>query len=195
MVFISLRSKQRTGRCHDGQSGQTIRAFNPVHNRGAAARLTLRVALDRNRHFTSYSDYYQAMKLSPSNDPSNHSKTGCRLVFAISLVAACFLAVASSPAKAAQSDGALPPPYVLDTGLLSRSISFENPTGEPGAGGKAASNLGPGRKGAPARDIKPGETVQLCDIKGPGVIRHMWMTTEGAPLVQRACIIRVWWEG
>ena len=31
-------------------------------------------------------------------------------------------------------------PYLLDTGLVSRSISFENPTGAPGEGGKAASN-------------------------------------------------------
>ena len=28
-------------------------------------------------------------------------------------------------------------PYLLDTGLLSRSICFENPTGAPGEGGKA----------------------------------------------------------
>ena len=72
-------------------------------------------------------------------------------------------------------------PYQLDTGLISRSISFENPTGAPSEGGKAASNLGPGRKGAPSRDIKPGETVQLCDIAGPGTIRHIWMTTTGDP--------------
>jgi hypothetical protein len=86
-------------------------------------------------------------------------------------------------------------PYRLDQGLQSRSISFENPTGEPGKGGQASSNLGVGRKGAPARTIKPGETAQLCDIKGPGTIRHIWMTTDQKPLVQRACIIRVWWEG
>ncbi len=30
-------------------------------------------------------------------------------------------------------------PYLLDTGLVSRSICFENPTGAPGQGGKAAS--------------------------------------------------------
>ena len=60
-------------------------------------------------------------------------------------------------------------PYNLDTGMTSRSISFENPTGEPGQGGKAASNLGPGRKGSPSRTIKPGETVDLCDIQGPGL--------------------------
>ena len=86
-------------------------------------------------------------------------------------------------------------PYLLDNALTSRSISFENPTGAPGEGGKTASNLGAGRKGAPARDIQPGETVQLCDIKGPGTIRHIWMTTSGDPAIQRECVIRAWWDG
>jgi len=86
-------------------------------------------------------------------------------------------------------------PYQLDHGLVSRSISFENPTGAPGVGGQAASKLGPGRKGAPARTIQPGESVQLCDLQGPGTIRHIWITTDQRPLVQRACLIRVWWEG
>ena len=69
-------------------------------------------------------------------------------------------------------------PYLLDTGLVSRSISFENPTGAPGEGGKAASTLGVGRKGAAHRYVKPGETVQLADIEGPGTIRHIWMTID-----------------
>lgn len=86
-------------------------------------------------------------------------------------------------------------PYLLDTGLKSRSISYENPTGARGEGGKAASELGAGRKGAPCVEVKPGETVQLCDIKGPGTIRHIWITTHREPVVQRACIIRAWWEG
>jgi hypothetical protein len=86
-------------------------------------------------------------------------------------------------------------PYLLDTGLISRSISFENPTGAPGEGGKAASNLGPGRKGAPAKQIQPGETVQLCDIEGPGTIRHIWITTAREPGIQRAALIRAWWDG
>ena len=85
-------------------------------------------------------------------------------------------------------------PYRLDTGLSSRSISFENPTGAPGEGGKTASKLGVGRKGLPSKSIKPGETVQLCDIEGPGTIRHIWITTAREPVVQRACIIRAWWE-
>lgn len=99
------------------------------------------------------------------------------------------------PAAAAESGSLMDAPYLLDTGLRSGSISFENPTGEPGAGGKAASRLGAGRKGAPARTIQPGETVQLCDIRGPGTIRHIWMTTEGDPVTQRACVIRAWWDG
>jgi len=86
-------------------------------------------------------------------------------------------------------------PYRLDTGLISRSISFENPSGGPGEGGRAASNLGPGRKGTPAREIKPGETVQLCDVKGPGTLRHIWMTTSGEPAIQRECVIRAYWDG
>ena len=85
-------------------------------------------------------------------------------------------------------------PYRLDTGLISRSISFENLSGASGEGGKAASQLGAGRKGAPSRSIKPGEEVQLCDIEGPGTIRHIWLTTDREPLAQRAMLIRVWWD-
>lgn len=110
--------------------------------------------------------------------------------FAVSLL---LLSPAACSALAAPDT--LREPYRLDSGLISRSISFENPTGAPGEGGKAASRLGPGRKGAPAREIKPGETVQLCDIEGPGMIRHIWITTDQAPAVQRACVIRAWWEG
>jgi hypothetical protein len=106
------------------------------------------------------------------------------------------LALAAPCASLAQPAGdVIHQPYALDTGLISRSISFENPTGAPGEGGKASSNLGPGRKGAPARQIQPGETVQLCDIEGPGTIRHIWITTDRSPAVQRACVIRAYWEG
>ncbi len=86
-------------------------------------------------------------------------------------------------------------PYRLDKNNRTRSISFENPTGEPGAGGKAASNLGVGRKGAPTRQIRPGETVTLCDIAGTGTIRHIWLTTEQQPELQRSSVLRAWWDG
>ena len=51
-------------------------------------------------------------------------------------------------------------PYLLDTGLISRSISFENPTGAPGEGGKSASRLGVGRKGSPSITLRAGQEVQ-----------------------------------
>jgi len=76
--------------------------------------------------------------------------------------------------------------------LDSRSISFENPTGAPGAGGTA---LG-GRKGAPAHMLEPGERVVVADIEGPGVVRHIWMTfPPAAPEVMRAKFIEVFYNG
>jgi hypothetical protein len=86
-------------------------------------------------------------------------------------------------------------PYLIHTGVQSRSISFENPTGAPGQGGKAASSLGVGRKGSPNRKILPGETVGLCDIEGPGMIRHFWMTTSNVKNHLRSVVVRAYWEG
>ncbi|MDQ1533535.1 MAG: hypothetical protein QOF28_1296 [Actinomycetota bacterium] len=68
-------------------------------------------------------------------------------------------------------------PAVVDTGLDSRSVSFENPTGGRGAGGAA----GAGRKGAPSRRVRAGERVVLADLEGPGIVRHIWMTFPPAP--------------
>ncbi|MHC4601770.1 MAG: glycoside hydrolase family 172 protein [Planctomycetota bacterium] len=85
-------------------------------------------------------------------------------------------------------------PYIVDVPIESRSIAFENPTGAKGQAAKAASNLGVGRKGAPAKSIKPGETVTLCNIKGPGVIRHIWMTTHRRPDSLLGMVIRAYWD-
>ena len=120
----------------------------------------------------------------------------CRFfqLVAVSLLAAAVGLGTPLSAAAAPSIDLIAKPYQLDTGLTSRSISFENPTGAPGQGGKAASNLGPGRKGSPYRGINPGETVQLCDIEGPGTIRHIWMTTKHDPGTLRTLVLRVWWD-
>lgn len=116
-------------------------------------------------------------------------KVGVQLLFASIL----FIPEACSPGNEI-SDRQL---YDLGTGLQSRSISFENPTGEPGKGGMKASNLGTGRKGFPSKGIAPGETVVLCDIKGPGTISHIWMTGgfRGANAgALRSMVIRAFWE-
>lgn len=106
--------------------------------------------------------------------------------------------VAPAAAQRRPQGGDLPADlYSLDTNLNSRSISFENPTGAPGSGGKAASPLGVGRKGAPLRNIPAGESVTLCDIKGPGTIRHIWLTGRFGKdhALLRSTVVRAWWEG
>lgn len=85
--------------------------------------------------------------------------------------------------------------FRLPSGILSRSISFENPTGSAGAGGRESSPLGPGRKGAPARMIAPGESVLLADVAGPGVLRHIWMATYDVVETMRGLVIRAYWDG
>jgi hypothetical protein len=105
------------------------------------------------------------------------------------------IAFFASGKTVAQQPNLIGQPYLLDTGLVTRSISFENPTGKPGEGGKAASTLGVGWKGAALRYLKPGETVQLADIEGPGTIRHIWMTIDQKPELMRKIVIRGWWEG
>ena len=81
----------------------------------------------------------------------------------------------------------------------SRCINEENPRGEKGGGGKAARNLGPGRKGSPCIQLlQPGETKTLAEIFGPGVIQHIWITvtdrTEKDYYVLRDLALRMYWE-
>lgn len=81
-----------------------------------------------------------------------------------------------------------------------RSISPENFTGGKGRGGMAtdgtgaecARDLGRGWKISPSVRIEPGQTFQLADIEGPGVIQHIWMTPTGT---WRFSILRVYWDG
>jgi len=79
-----------------------------------------------------------------------------------------------------------------------RSISPENPTGEKGKGGMAidplhfpSRRLGRGWKVRPCITIKAQETVTIADIKGPGVIQQIWMTSTGN---WRFTILRIYWD-
>jgi hypothetical protein len=83
-------------------------------------------------------------------------------------------------------------PSRIDLSLDSRAITFENLTGERGAGGRTHG----GRKGAPSRNLAPGETVELANIEGPGTIRHIWMTFPPAPPeTMRALWMEVFYDG
>ncbi len=97
--------------------------------------------------------------------------------------------------------------FSMDMGSLSRlssmetrSISAENVKGEKGSGGMAvegtgahqARDLGPGWKIYPAVHINGGDTFEVADIEGPGVVQHIWMTNTGS---WRDIILRIYWDG
>lgn len=88
----------------------------------------------------------------------------------------------------------------LLTDAETRSISAENPTGEKGAGAKAVpkdnepgSMLGPGWKSRACITLDANQTVTLADVKGPGVINHIWITVD--PKAYRDTILRFYWDG
>ncbi len=92
-----------------------------------------------------------------------------------------------------------------------RSVCAENPTGEKGKGGMAvpdpsaadrpdgaaaADALGQGWKVRPFLRINAGETATLMDVKGPGVIQHIWLVENSkAKNMNRNMVIRFYWDG
>ena len=83
----------------------------------------------------------------------------------------------------------------------SRSINWENRTGEKGKGGMAAGDLGPSRKGSPCiPHVKAGEQITLAQMEGPGVIEHIWITvtdraSERNRYLLRDLVLRMYWDG
>jgi hypothetical protein len=90
-----------------------------------------------------------------------------------------------------------------------RSVSAENPTGEKGEGAiavpdpanpdlphsAAALDLGQGWKVRPFLRPKAGETVDLMDVTGPGILEHIWIGTEDDWQGNgRACVLRFYWD-
>ena len=85
---------------------------------------------------------------------------------------------------------------------VTRSISPENLTGEPGMGARtpleagsarnAARDLGDGWKVNPYLIVAPGEDRLLADIKGPGAIKHIWLTPGTGDW--RNLILRFYWD-
>jgi Protein of unknown function (DUF2961) len=88
----------------------------------------------------------------------------------------------------------------LRPGVVTRSISPENPTGAAGAGGMAvegtgagpARELGRGWKVSPSIEIPAHGSVDLAAIEGAGRITHIWLTTH--PDHWRALILRARWD-
>ena len=66
------------------------------------------------------------------------------------------------------------------------AFSAENPTGSRNGGtrGKDCQKLNP------CISIKPGETAVICDVDGPGMITHMWVTGD----ITHSLILRIYWD-
>ena len=52
--------------------------------------------------------------------------------------------------------------------------------------------MGKGWKVRPCVTIKSGETFTLADVKGPGVIQHIWITVN--PKAYETCVLRMYWD-
>ena len=73
-----------------------------------------------------------------------------------------------------------------------RWASFENPTGERGAGGTANR----GAKGHPCDTFFDGTKRVLCDVAGSGVIRRIWFTVDiRNEAVLSGTYIKAYWDG
>ena len=85
---------------------------------------------------------------------------------------------------------------------VTRSISPENLTGEPGGGARtpleegsarrAARELGIGWKVNPYLVLEPGEDRLLGQISGSGAVKHIWMTPGHGDW--RNLILRIYWD-
>jgi D-arabinan exo alpha-(1,3)/(1,5)-arabinofuranosidase (non-reducing end) len=81
-----------------------------------------------------------------------------------------------------------------------RSISAENFDGGKGQGGRAstgtgaeaARHLGQGWKVSPSIHLPATSKVDLAQIGGPGVVKHIWVTTTGS---WRELVLRMSWDG
>ncbi|GHF52586.1 hypothetical protein FHX82_004186 [Amycolatopsis bartoniae] len=82
----------------------------------------------------------------------------------------------------------------------SRSISAENPDGAKGGGARAttgtgadaARELGRGWKVSPSIILADGATATLADVAGPGLLTHVWLTTDFSRL--QALTLRLYWD-
>ncbi|MCA9438085.1 MAG: DUF2961 domain-containing protein, partial [Candidatus Omnitrophica bacterium] len=41
---------------------------------------------------------------------------------------------------------------------------------------------------------EPGEVVELCNVEGQGIIRHIWITTRNEPENLRGLVLRAYWD-
>ncbi|MBZ4188869.1 glycoside hydrolase family 172 protein [Niabella beijingensis] len=71
-------------------------------------------------------------------------------------------------------------------------VSFENPTGKKGQGGKENN----GAKGHAWDNIQPGQSKELFNVHTTGIIKRIWMTiADRSPRTLRSVRIDIYWDG
>lgn len=90
------------------------------------------------------------------------------------------------------SEQVLNEPLFLYQDIETRWNSFENPTSGKGTGGSENK----GAKGHPYDYLKAGESKELMNVKGSGIITRMWFTIrERSPEMLRSLKIEMFWDG
>lgn len=91
----------------------------------------------------------------------------------------------------------------MQSGVITRQINAENPTGAKGGGcravpsddlkfSKAARKLGKGWKVNPFISLQHGKTAVLADIEGPGCVNEFWLTSD--LLHFNDLVLRMYWD-
>lgn len=81
--------------------------------------------------------------------------------------------------------------YTMPSGMQSRWASSENPEGKEGAAAKENQ----GAKGHAFDEIKAHDSLELLNIKGAGMIQHIWLTVDDrSPEMLRALKIKMYWD-
>ena len=82
--------------------------------------------------------------------------------------------------------------YDLPENVETRWASFENPKAKKGA----AAQENKGAKGHPFDRIPAGESIELVNVKGRGVINRIWLTiSDRSPEMLRSLKIEMFWDG
>ena len=81
--------------------------------------------------------------------------------------------------------------FQMPENVESRVSSFENPNGVKGNGGKSNKTA----KGNAFETIKQGETKNLLDVNGQGIVQRIWLTVNRTPLMLRSLRLKIFWDG
>ena len=81
--------------------------------------------------------------------------------------------------------------YKFKKDILARCVNFENKNGEKGNGGRENKSA----KGHAFERFNPGDSKTLMDIKGCGIINHIWITISNRePKTLRGIKLEIFWD-